>query len=61
MRLLDSHGLSDFEKVLRKTEALRERFKREGRVLKARDVVAGVRGIRSAQEAKAVLSIIDEK
>jgi len=61
MRLLDSHGLSDFEKVLRKTEALRDRFKEEGRVLKARDVVAGVRGVRSAQEAKAVLSIIDEK
>lgn len=47
-RLLTSYGLSDLEKTVQKAEAIRDRLKGRGKPLKARDLVSGIREIKSA-------------
>lgn len=60
MRLLEAHGLSDLEKLLRSAESVIEKVRGdEGRQATARDLCRGVFGIKSAAEARAILSLIE--
>ena len=59
MKLLEAHGLSDLEKLLRKAEEQRARFLSEGRKFGARECIQQVYGIKNANEARAILSLIE--
>lgn len=60
-QLLNNYGLSDLEKVVRKVETLQATFQAQGRELKPRDIISRVRDIRTAAQARSVLSLINEK
>lgn len=57
-QLLNGYGLSELEKVVRKVEALQKKYDAQGRELKARDVISGVRDIKTSGQAAAILSLI---
>ena len=57
-RLLNGYGLSELEKTIRKAEGIRDRRKAQGLSLKARDLVSGIREIKSAAQAHSVLNLI---
>lgn len=59
MRLLEAHGLSDLEKLLLKAEEARRRLLAEGRKFGARECIQQVYGIKTAAEARAILSLIE--
>jgi hypothetical protein len=52
-------GMSDLERKLERVEALRNKFRDEGKPFTARDVVRGVWGIKNTQEARGLMSLID--
>ncbi|SHK16462.1 Protein of unknown function [Ruegeria lacuscaerulensis ITI-1157] len=57
-RLLTSYGLSDLEKTVQKAETIRDRLKVQGKPLKARDLVSGIREIKSAAQAHSVIGLM---
>ena len=57
-RLLDGYGLSQFEKMIRKAEVLRDRMQSQGAPLKPRDLISNIREIKNAAQAHSVLSLI---
>ncbi|MFD0910300.1 DUF3987 domain-containing protein [Ruegeria arenilitoris] len=57
-RLLNNYGLSDLEKTVQKAETIRDRLKAQGRPLKARDLVSGIREIKSAPQAHSIMSLM---
>lgn len=59
-QLLNSYGLSELEKVVRKVEALQEAFRSQNRELKPRDIISRVRDIKTAAQARSVLALINE-
>lgn len=58
-QLLNSYGLSELEKVVRKVEALQVSFEAQGRELKPRDLVARVRDIKTAPQARSILTLLE--
>lgn len=58
-QLLNGYGLSELEKVVRKVEALREKYAAQGRELKTRDIISRVREIRTAAQARSILDLIN--
>ncbi len=56
--LIADHGLPDLERVLRAAEGVRSRISANGEQLTVRRLIQGVHGIRSAAEARAVLSLL---
>lgn len=58
-QLLNGYGLSELEKVVRKVEALQEKYAAQSRELKTRDIIARVREIRTAAQARAILDLIN--
>lgn len=58
--LLRCHGLSDLEKICQAAEALRTKATADGKRLTTRDLVSGVRAIKTAGQARDVLSLIGE-
>lgn len=57
--LLNGYGLSDLEKVVRKVEALQEKYAAQGHELKTRDIISRVREIRTAAQARSILDLIN--
>lgn len=57
-RLLCNYGLSELEKTIQKAEAIRDRLRSADKPLKARDLVSGIREIKSASQAHAVISLM---
>ena len=53
-------SLSDLTRMIEVAERLRGRLATEGKKLTARDIVRGVHGIKTAAEARGLLSLIDE-
>ncbi|MCP3966932.1 MAG: hypothetical protein GY718_11350, partial [Lentisphaerae bacterium] len=58
LKLLESHGLSDLEKMIQKAEKIKIKFETQGKTIKPRDLISSIRAIRNTNEAKAILSII---
>ncbi|GHG36440.1 DUF3987 domain-containing protein [Paracoccus aerius] len=58
-QLLDGYGLSELEKVVRKVEVLQKRYVTQGRELKARDIISGVREIKTAGQAYSILDLLN--
>ena len=56
--LLDGFGLSELEKTIQKAEKLKARFHDEGRKLTRRELISGVREIKNAPQAIAILDLI---
>ena len=59
-RLLEGYGLSDLEKTIRKAEDLRDKRASQGIDLTPRDMISSIREIKTAGQAKAILSLIVE-
>lgn len=59
-QLLNGYGLSELEKIVRKTEALQADFERQGRIMKPRDLVSRIRSIKTAAQARSILALLDE-
>jgi len=57
-KLLENHGLSELEKKVRHVERLLQSARREGRPLKAREIIRHVRGVGNAAEARALLQLV---
>lgn len=57
-KLLRGYGLGELEKVVRKAERIRDRLARTGADLQARDLVAGIREIRTAAMARDVMGLM---
>lgn len=57
-QLLNGYGLSDLEKIVRKVEALQEKYDLLGRELKTRDIISRVREIKTAAQAASILLLI---
>jgi len=59
-KLIENCGASDLGKLVEKAETLQKRFSREGKgIVTARDLLANIRGIRTAAEAKFILEIME--
>ena len=58
MWLIREHSSSDLERVLQAAERIKLRMEKRGEKCKPRDLVAGVKGIKSASEARGILSIL---
>ncbi len=57
-QLLNGYGLSELEKVVRKVEALQCQYKVQNKELKTRDIIARVRDIKTAAQARSILELI---
>lgn len=58
-QLLNGYGLSELEKVVRKVEALQEKYAVQGRELKTRDIISRVREIKTAGQARSILDLLN--
>lgn len=58
-QLLNGYGLSELEKVVRKVEALQEKYAAQGRELKTRDIISRVREIKTAGQARSILDLLN--
>lgn len=56
--ILDSHGLSELEQSVRAAEKVVARIRDQGREPTARDLVAGVKAIRNAGQARFILEVL---
>ena len=57
--LLEEYGFSKLENTVQKIESLKKKFKESGKVLKVRDIVSNIREIRTVNEARNILDIIE--
>lgn len=58
-RLLIGYGLSELEKTIQKAEKIRDRLEEQGKPLKARDLVSGIREIKSAAQAHSIIGLMN--
>lgn len=56
--LIADHGLPDLERIIRAAETVRQRLVEAGQPCALRDIVRGVRGIRTTAEARAIMSLL---
>jgi hypothetical protein len=56
--LIRQHGYSELERKLQKVEALKVKFTAKGKPLQARDVVAGVWGVKTTKEAQELMAFL---
>lgn len=54
-------SLSDLSRMIEAAERLRDRLAAQGKPCTARDIVRGVHGVKTASEAKGLLSLLDSK
>ncbi len=54
-KLLNNYGLSELEKTIRKAEKIRDRKTVKGEELKPRDLISGIREIKSAAQAHSLM------
>lgn len=60
MKLLEAHGLSELERLCVSAESVKQKIERdEGRAVTPRDIVRGVYGVKTANEARSILSLIE--
>lgn len=58
MDILDRQGYGEFERKLQAAENFHEKCMREGKDFTVRNLISGVKSIKNATEAKAILSVI---
>lgn len=58
--LLKNYGSSDLDKTIKQVEELKKEFKAQGKILKARDVIARVRSIKNVSEAHGILNMVGQ-
>lgn len=56
--LMTNYGLSDFEMTIRKAEVIRDRLKAEGQPVTTRKLIAGIREVSNAQQARSLMDFI---
>jgi len=57
-QLLNGYGISELEKVVRKVEALQQKYAADGKELKTRDIISRVREIKTSAQAASILDLI---
>ena len=57
--MLNGYGLSELEKTVQKAEGIRDRLAAQGKPLKPRDLVSGIREIRNAGQAHAIIGLLN--
>lgn len=58
--LLDDYGLGDLERILKRAEAIKFAIEASGRQCKPRDLIRGINIIKSAEQARSILRLIED-
>lgn len=57
--LLDDYGLGDLERIVRRVEDLKSEFKASGKNCKPRDLIRRISAIRTAEQARSLLRLVE--